>query len=83
MHPNCFFFCFGSDSGQQRSDEEVMRLEWPTNELKLSALHVRNHWHFVSENHSGGTGPAVLARCLNYPWGGRYHTTNRKPVVFM
>ena len=23
------------------------------------------------------------ARCLNYPWGGRYRTTNRKPVVFM
>ena len=23
------------------------------------------------------------ARCLNYPWGGRYRTTNRKPVVSM
>ena len=22
-------------------------------------------------------------RCLNYPWGGRYRTTNRKPVVSM
>ena len=23
------------------------------------------------------------ARCLNYPWGGRYRTTNRKPIVSM
>ena len=23
------------------------------------------------------------ARCLNYPWGGRYHTINRKAVVSM
>ena len=23
------------------------------------------------------------ARCLNYPWGGHYRTTNRKPVVSM
>ena len=36
---------------------------------------------------SGGTQARYVqlfcARCLNYPWGGRYHTINRKTVVFM
>ena len=59
--------------------------------LVSRALHVRQLLlHFlISGGAFGGLGrikdwvQLFCARCLNYPWGGRYRTVNRKAVVSM
>ena len=88
-----FFFFFKYSASVIRYTTTIMDppshtdyLHFPLLALRKSRESLIHILKCMKSRFSGAlrTGSSCFARrCLNYPWGGRYHTINRKAVVSM